>query len=95
MVDSYEFSQWMVLFFIEPPVERRIEMLLAELICLTANINRDPKKTTQPFPMTDFLKDYWEQGKDDLATKEGSLIESKNVFLSTLVKVSPKGVVKG
>jgi len=59
---SRELSEWMAYDAIEGLPDRRQEILLASLLALTVNINRDPKKG-EPATALDFLP--WMRPEDD------------------------------
>jgi hypothetical protein len=50
----------MVYWSIEPPLAERLEIAIATLTSMTANINRDPKKRPEPFTAKDFMRQWWE-----------------------------------
>jgi len=51
---SRELSEWMAYDAVEGLPDRRVEILLASLLAMTANVNRDPKKG-EPASALDFL----------------------------------------
>ena len=59
---SRELSEWMAYDAVEGLPDRRREVLLASLLALTANINRDPK-SGEPATALDFLP--WMQDDDE------------------------------
>jgi len=74
---SRELSEWMAYDAAEGLPDRRQEILLANLLAMTANINRDPKKG-EPASALDFLpwmrpEDDEEPGPVDLTEKVRSL----------------------
>lgn len=55
---SHELTEWIAYAQLEPlQSERgdRIELLLGQLLTLTANANRDRKKRSQPYELVDFM----------------------------------------
>lgn len=59
---SRELSEWMAYDAVEGLPDRRVEILLASLLAMTANVNRDPKKG-EPASALDFLP--WMQDAED------------------------------
>jgi hypothetical protein len=62
-VSSRELSEWMAYDALEGLPDRRQEILLASLLAMTVNINRDPKKG-EPATALDFLP-WMRQDEDD------------------------------
>ena len=60
---SRELSEWMAYDALEGLPDRRQELLLASLLAMTININRDPKKS-EPAAALDFLP-WMRQDEDD------------------------------
>lgn len=47
--------EWQVYWSLEPPLADRVEIALANLTALTANVHRDPKRRQKPFTAADFM----------------------------------------
>lgn len=55
-LSSRELMEWMAFDSMEPIGDRRGDLQNAMLMCLLANINRDPKKS--PYRVSDFIPTY-------------------------------------
>lgn len=51
---------WMAYYELEPFGEQRDDLRMAQLLALTANVNRDPKKRHKPYTAMDFMPDFEE-----------------------------------
>jgi hypothetical protein len=54
-VDSQEFTEWQAYDRLEPIGEGRLNLILAGLASMTANINRDREARPEPFEVEDFI----------------------------------------
>lgn len=84
-ISSRELSEWMALSSIELLGQERIELLLAQLLALTANVNRS--KDQDPVSAFDFLP-WWPEAeapatRDDAQTPEQmlALVEALNAAM--------------
>lgn len=53
--DSRDVSEWMAYASIEPFGEERADMRAGIIASVIANVNRDPKRRSQPFTPQDFM----------------------------------------
>lgn len=60
---SRELSEWMAYDAVEGLPDRRLELLLAQLLAMTANIHRDPKARREPVGALEFMP--WLREDDD------------------------------
>lgn len=60
---SRELTEWMTYDATQGLPDRRQEILLASLLALTANVNRDPKKQRDAYRPEDFMP--WIEAEDD------------------------------
>lgn len=80
--------EWQVYWSLEPPLADRVEIALANLTALTANVHRDPKRRQKPFTAADFMP-KWDRGEPKKASPE----VAKNAMLSAFgdrVKFKPR-----
>lgn len=54
-MSSQELTDWMVYAQVEPFGEERADLRAALISSVIANVNRDPKKRSKPFDVTDFM----------------------------------------
>lgn len=54
-MSSLEYGYWMALAALEPIGAERGDYHTAHIVSTLANINRDAKKRTEPYELTDFL----------------------------------------
>jgi hypothetical protein len=54
-VDSWEFTEWLAFDRLEPIGEGRLNLALANLAAMTANINRDREARPEPYGVEDFI----------------------------------------
>lgn len=54
-----EFGEWQAFYEIEPFGGVRGDLQVAQMMSLLANIHRDPRKQPSPFPVADFMVDFW------------------------------------
>lgn len=54
-MSSKEFAEWMAYAQIEPFGDERADLRMAILASLIANVNRDPKKRSTPYEVSDFM----------------------------------------
>ena len=57
-ISSQQLSEWMAFGQLEPFGEERADLRMGILAALIANVNRDPKKTPQPFTPQDFMPNF-------------------------------------
>ena len=57
--------------------QKSLDFRNAALMCLLANINRDPKKKTTPFKPADFMPEYGEKKKPP----KGTFSDLKSAFI--------------
>lgn len=57
-MSSKEFAEWMAYAQIEPFGDERADMRMAILASLIANVNRDPKKKSTPYEVSDFMPKF-------------------------------------
>lgn len=67
-MSSCEFSEWMAFFQLQPYGEWRADFRTASVMALIANVNRDPKKTSE-FTPQDFMPDF-EKALDERQAQE-------------------------
>jgi hypothetical protein len=60
---SKQFAEWIAYGKIEPFDERRADYRIANLMALTANVHRDPKKRRRPFTSADFMPKFGDEGQ--------------------------------
>ena len=68
VMSSHEFSEWMAFFRIQPFGEWRGDFRMAQVLALTANVNRDPKKSAE-VSAQDFMPDF-EKALDEMEAQE-------------------------
>jgi hypothetical protein len=54
-VSSREFAEWLAYYRLEPFGPEADDARMAQLLALTANVNRDPKRRRTPWTPDDFL----------------------------------------
>lgn len=64
-MSARELIEWIAYWTIEPPLAERIEVAIAILSSLTANIHRDSKTRPEPFEPADFMARWGEQKRED------------------------------
>lgn len=57
-IDSQEFAGWMAYSVHEPFGPEREDQRAGMIAALIANVNRDPKKRTEPYDVEDFFPRY-------------------------------------
>jgi len=53
-----QFTEWMAYAELEPFGEERADLRMAILASLIANVNRDPKKKSSPYEVSDFMPKF-------------------------------------
>lgn len=56
-MSAREWHEWQQYMQIEPVLAERVELMLAQLTALEANVNRDPKKRGEPYRPVEFMLD--------------------------------------
>jgi hypothetical protein len=69
-MSSKEFSEWMAYAQLEPFGEERADLRMAILASLIANANRDPKKKSSPYEVSDFMPKF---EKEEPISKEDAI----------------------
>lgn len=54
-ISSAEFSEWIAYESLEPDPATWTMQLVAQLLALTANVHRDPRRQSRPYQPADFL----------------------------------------
>lgn len=60
-IDSAEYADWCEFFSVEPHYGDRLELMIAQLTCLIANVNRTKK--SRPFKIKDFILEFAAKAK--------------------------------
>lgn len=53
-ISARELTEWRAFFSIEPPPDQRLEVYMAQLTAVLAEIHRDRKARKDPFSIADF-----------------------------------------
>jgi len=54
-ISARELTEWRAYFSLEPPPDQRLEVYMAQLTAVLAEIHRDRKARTQAFTVRDFM----------------------------------------
>ena len=77
-ISSRELSEWAAFDAQEPIGERRVDLLVAYLMSLIANVNRG--KDQKAFEVKDFLLDFWPEQKRE----SGQSLEEQRAILEMM-----------
>lgn len=88
-VSSPELTEWMAYYRIEPFGEMVADQRHGIATAVLANVNRDPKRTPEPYTFSDFVP--WRENQTDKGTPvllsdpeaQSKLIKSKFAMLQT------------
>lgn len=55
---EHELAEWQAYWRLEPPMAERLEIMIGLLLCQTANLHRDPKRTPESYQLKDVLPQW-------------------------------------
>ena len=58
-ISSREFAEWQAFLRVEPHGGERLDVWMASMMALLANLYRDPKKKRKPYTLRDFMPKWW------------------------------------
>jgi len=77
-MSSYEFSEWMAYYNLEPFGEERADLRMAMLASLIANVNRDKKRRPNPFLPKDFMPKF--EHEEQTPDQQLAFVEALNAM---------------
>lgn len=84
---SSQLSEWEAYDRIDPIGKWREDFNVANLMALIANVNRNPKKKSNPFTISDFMPEW---GKEEEKEKRQTVEEMKQAFMSIFPNLKKK-----
>ena len=70
-ISGRQLAEWMAYARLEPFGEERADLRMAILAALIANVNRDPKKKSSPYEVSDFMPKF---EKPESISKEDAIM---------------------
>lgn len=80
-ISSRELSEWMAFDRIEPVGDRRLDVLAAMVMCLLANVNRNPKKRKKPYQVDEFLPPWAKDAPEQDGASMLRIVEMLNTAM--------------